>query len=333
MVKNIRDIGLDNIKTLLVFLVILGHVIQKVYIIEGIEFDNSLLFRVIYSFHMPLFMAISGYLYSWEKSISLKRYSFFLLIPFFSWGIIEAIIYGVSPLKVYQVMFRLIKYPDSGLWYLFVLFQIIFICELVKRSIWIRIKHPALLGIAFLFYCMYLVLDINDYGASQLFWIFPFFIIGSLFKSYGYFIELMNIKVRAALSFFSFLASAFLLKSYARVVTHYDSMFGFTETALLLEFFSIKYLLALLIITLVMFNLNKFKKISLFKNFFAMNSLAFYATQNLIIEAVVYFTKPLIWSNLQLQVATIFLSVTVITSVIIMLINKTSILRKFLYGR
>lgn len=42
----------DNLKGFLILLVVLGHCIQN----TKIDFDHNIVFRYIYSFHMPLFM-------------------------------------------------------------------------------------------------------------------------------------------------------------------------------------------------------------------------------------------------------------------------------------
>lgn len=61
-----RDLTLDLAKGILIILVVLGHAVQYSYGIEysqsDLYFDNPV-FRIIYSFHMPLFMLISGYLF------------------------------------------------------------------------------------------------------------------------------------------------------------------------------------------------------------------------------------------------------------------------------
>ena len=150
MVGNMRNTSLDNVKTFLVLLVVLGHVIQSGYSSESINFDESLLFQVIYSFHMPLFMAVSGYLFDWEKPASPKKY-LVLLIPFFSWGIINAYIDGATFFQMYEVLFELITKPDSGLWYLFVLCQILLICQFVKAT-GVRFRHSALTIISLIFF-------------------------------------------------------------------------------------------------------------------------------------------------------------------------------------
>ena len=56
-----RDLALDFAKGILIVLVIFGHLIQYIFY-EGDGFWDSTCFKSIYMFHMPLFMAISGYL-------------------------------------------------------------------------------------------------------------------------------------------------------------------------------------------------------------------------------------------------------------------------------
>jgi fucose 4-O-acetylase-like acetyltransferase len=98
-----RDDLLDITKGIGIMLVILGHIIQGNYI----NFDQNIFFRIIYSFHMPLFFFISGavlnakYVASTPNrskafiGISTKvllkncKKSFFrLMIPFFTWSVI-----------------------------------------------------------------------------------------------------------------------------------------------------------------------------------------------------------------------------------------------------
>ena len=64
-----RNSKLDSVKTVLIFLVILGHAIQSR---EG---ANVLVKTFVYSFHMPLFIMISGYFcnVSCSKSDMLRR--------------------------------------------------------------------------------------------------------------------------------------------------------------------------------------------------------------------------------------------------------------------
>jgi len=89
-----RNNFLDLIKGIAIVLVVFGHSIQ---VGNGGEwFKNNLyyenvLFKVIYSFHMPVFMMISGYLFYYtmqnhsDKEILLSRITR-LLIPIFIWN-------------------------------------------------------------------------------------------------------------------------------------------------------------------------------------------------------------------------------------------------------
>lgn len=66
MVENNRNRTIDVIKGIAIIFVIYGHCIQfgsgADYLETGSFYNNSL-FKFIYSFHMPLFMLISGYLF------------------------------------------------------------------------------------------------------------------------------------------------------------------------------------------------------------------------------------------------------------------------------
>lgn len=53
-----REISFDILKAIAIFFVIVGHTIQYLGPTDGMD---SLIFGIIYSFHMPLFVAISGY--------------------------------------------------------------------------------------------------------------------------------------------------------------------------------------------------------------------------------------------------------------------------------
>lgn len=99
--KSERELLPDLLRGFAIILVVLGHCIQEgsgeAYRTEQLYF-NDRLYQFIYSFHMPLFMMISGYL-SWkgiegakEKSARislLKRRARSLLIPIFAWTALD----------------------------------------------------------------------------------------------------------------------------------------------------------------------------------------------------------------------------------------------------
>lgn len=92
-----RSIYLDYLKGLLIFLVVLGHSIQYIgYNGYDAVFYNKI-FKLIYTFHMPLFLGISGYLtylsvrkYLWYEF--LKKRILTLLVPLFTWSLLHVFI-------------------------------------------------------------------------------------------------------------------------------------------------------------------------------------------------------------------------------------------------
>lgn len=130
--KN-RDELLDIAKGIAIILVVAGHTLQS-----GENFDDKLAFRVIYSFHMPLFVFISGCVASlwfrpdaisldWHEnalknSARLKSSATRLLLPFLCWTVFGYFVNhrdesaGAFALKVFQS-------PDWSLWFLVCIFN------------------------------------------------------------------------------------------------------------------------------------------------------------------------------------------------------------------
>lgn len=87
-----RDFFADNLKGSLIFLVVWGHLIQLYRIADG-QFWDDYVYKAIYMFHMPLFVAISAY-YTHRtldrKTILnfVKERVVFLLVPLVFWGVL-----------------------------------------------------------------------------------------------------------------------------------------------------------------------------------------------------------------------------------------------------
>lgn len=84
--KN-RNQTIDILKGIAVLAVLLGHAVQR-GLITG--YTDVLIFRIIYSFHMPLFMILSGYtLKAYNKNYDfnfLKKRFLRLMIPTIIWS-------------------------------------------------------------------------------------------------------------------------------------------------------------------------------------------------------------------------------------------------------
>lgn len=105
---------LDNLKVILIFFVVFGHVIEYY-----INYNSILmtLYIFIYIFHMPLFIFISGYLS--KNFYKMKRKAIRnLLIPYI---IFNMIWYTAVYIGTRRAMFSVL-YPGWTLWYLLSLF-------------------------------------------------------------------------------------------------------------------------------------------------------------------------------------------------------------------
>ena len=89
---------IDSIKGFAIFLVCWGHSIQFIKK-DGTSFFENPIFIFIYSFHMPLFMMISGYLFFYSlgrynvRRLTIKRFTQ-LIIPSLSWFVLESFLIG-----------------------------------------------------------------------------------------------------------------------------------------------------------------------------------------------------------------------------------------------
>ena len=86
----------DAVKGFSFYFVILGHSIQYATS-QDYNYAGNTIFQIIYSFHMPLFMMMSGYLFAYSMNkYSIKNGVFAkvrgILIPCISWGIITYLI-------------------------------------------------------------------------------------------------------------------------------------------------------------------------------------------------------------------------------------------------
>ena len=96
-VPSSRDTYLDCLKGFAIATVVLGHTFQN----ATPDFDHYLPFRLVYSFHMPMFLFVAGMTASLSLSRRLKtelRFSPYvaevrsrtlrLLVPFVTWAVI-----------------------------------------------------------------------------------------------------------------------------------------------------------------------------------------------------------------------------------------------------
>lgn len=172
---------LDVLKGVAIVLVVLGHAVQFA---PGTNYDSNILFRVIYSFHMPLFMFLSGAAAAYSlrpmNADFLKRKFYQLVVPFIAWYLIGYFLGGAyHNIHFITYIHRVIDSPDYGLWFLWVLF--LNFCSLA----FIRKLEPRLKLYAYpLVWLAIYAIPTGKYGIGLVKWHLPFFIVGYLIFHY-----------------------------------------------------------------------------------------------------------------------------------------------------
>ena len=154
-----RDISLDNAKGLLIILVVFAHTIES---ITTTTTYVSAIHAIIYSFHMPAFIFISGYL-SKNDERAYKNSVSSCLIPFMVLNIAYSFFKG-------NINFLM---PGPALWYFLCLFYWrVLIGTLKKVKCLLPISIIIALFVGF-------IPDVNSFmGLSRAICFFPFFLMG-----------------------------------------------------------------------------------------------------------------------------------------------------------
>jgi fucose 4-O-acetylase-like acetyltransferase len=202
--KKERNLLMDYLKGFAILLVILGHSIQYN---EPVFFDKNVLFRFIYSFHMPLFMFVSGFLaFSTFKATGnslMKRFRS-LVIPFFTWFIISYFVHRTSG-SFFQAFIDLLLYPDTGLWFLWILFLNFLLLFIAKKC---TEKIPEGIMVVFIITInALLILKVKNGTMGLLGWHLPFFTLGYIFRKYKEILNENQIKVIGLISLVIFCLS------------------------------------------------------------------------------------------------------------------------------
>ena len=187
---NNRDTTLDIAKGILIILVVLGHAIQysfgKDYTQTG-EFFSNIVFKTIYSFHMPLFMLISGYLFYNSNKKNFKTLMVSKLvalgIPMFSYIILCNFVTELRYLWHYDFIGFLLyilnqSYRGGTMWFLFSLLLNITVLSIITRSIRNETLQYLLMFVVYIF-TMFVP---DSILLSEHKYMFPFFCIGYIMK-------------------------------------------------------------------------------------------------------------------------------------------------------
>lgn len=164
----------DNAKFILIFLVVFGHLISPVKENDKILFT---LYTVIYLFHMPAFIFISGYFAKgFRKKGYLKKSLQKILLPYILFQFIYSVVYYLVGKKD-TIEFDFLQ-PHWSLWFLLSLFFWNLMLYVFARLGWKGFAIAVGLGIGIGY--------IDQVGSflslSRTFVFFPYFLLGFLFN-------------------------------------------------------------------------------------------------------------------------------------------------------
>ena len=178
-----RIVYLDIVKGVTIFLVVFGHCIQFGNG-KGFDFFGDILFKTIYSFHMPLFALVSGYLFYWSVSkrspreVLIKQVNN-LILPAISWTILYQA--AIAAVHIYRgdfagigVTLQRIYSGIFGLWFLWAMFYSSVIVLLVRE----KFKDSIMVYVLIQF--LLILLPGRFAPSMYLVYLFPYFAAGYL---------------------------------------------------------------------------------------------------------------------------------------------------------
>lgn len=190
-------------------LVVVGHAIQS--LLHADCYQNHA-WNIIYSFHMPAFMAISGWLayrpvsnQTGEGKNQLIRRFRQLMIPFLLWSVINYLKQGKCTI---QELCQIVVYPDSYFWFLWVLFFInalLIAGQMISR----KLKIDEIIPFSVICIIMILVVGVFSpqyFGMQFIGYYFIFYILGYFVHRYSNFTEQPLISILILFVIWLFLA-------------------------------------------------------------------------------------------------------------------------------
>lgn len=205
---------IDVARGIAAFLVVVGHSIQ----VADATFDQNIFFRLIYSFHMPLFMFLSGYVsyksdvYEYRWIINKAKH---LAIPFFIWTILPVLFSG-NTRELLGRLHEVLRQPDLSFWFLIILFYcdvLLFIQNKIEQVFNVDTKELGVLLTVGIVLLVKLTTSIYaGYGLALLSW-------HSVFFFAGYWTRRLSVSVKVQKIVFIFFAFIWipLVGSWSRI--------------------------------------------------------------------------------------------------------------------
>ncbi len=223
-----RNAYLDIVKGLAIMLVVYGHSIQYgngVKYLDSAHYFDNWLYMILNSFHMPLFMLLSGYLFyfsinKYEIVTLMKNKCRGLLLPIFSFGIIA----WFMPIIHWIAGNGTDGFLKNFFSFLFLNYHLWFLWSVLLNSVITMIVHKlndSLILYIIIWFIMMLIPEAWLHGLYS--WTYPFFIVGYLVNKHSLLKKIDMTKVHVLILFFLFASMMLLFNrdSYAHISGQY----------------------------------------------------------------------------------------------------------------
>lgn len=169
-----RDALFDNMKALLIFLVVLGHLIRD------FGYDTELgncLYKIIFSFHMPAFLFVSGYFAKYNpKRFFAKMIPLYVVFQCLHY-LLDLVVILLHEGDLSSIHFQMFT-PKFTLWYLLALMAYQLLLPVIDTS---DFRHRALIFTAAVAAGLLMGLNPDSHNfmaMSGIVTFFPFFLLG-----------------------------------------------------------------------------------------------------------------------------------------------------------
>ena len=329
--QRVRDCGIDWLKAFAIVLVVVGHAIQYSL---GRDFDSNIIFRGIYSFHMPLFIFVSGYLISPGKKVGFLWKQFkLLMIPFLVWMVLYAFYYRRLDLQIGHWSILPVYYLDifkspgrGGLWFLWALYLIDVVYFFLRQSRYfysLSIVLVVLLHVGSSFYPV-----LGSCGLGSLMFYYPFFLLGCLMRQYQFADRIRSWGVVALIG-----VAVLLEMAWTRVGAVNAFGMSIPHEADSLYALAIRMLTPVPLLLLLFLLSRRFKKSNAVAQWLSVNTLSVYASHFAWVYLLTDLFATTSLARSSVEIVLVFVIASLATWGTVVGINRIPVARKLLFGR
>lgn len=339
-----RVVWIDMYKAILTLLVIIGHFVLKwVPTSEGGNIYSicNTIAAVIYSFHMPAFIMISGYSYkrylyqkAQDTKVFIKNKAMELLIPYMIFSLIfggmkvlgEA--YTLSPSGGFDLLVFPIK-PIGYLWFIYTLFIMYSIASVLQK--W-RVNKVLLVLVTIVMHVCFYFVDIPWFDINRLLRYSIFFVLGIFIYNYESDFEKRLTNWVVVLSAIIFLVVEFVYISLLGQRIEFSTQF-YNSTEYPVLYFICALLGTLLLFVLCKKSLNQKKLNNTYICMLGKYSLVYYLLHQMTISILRAIGIKLNMISFWYQIIVVFGGTLVICTFAVFLIKRYNFIAGFFYPK